>query len=120
MEQKYHVSTFTVLQYKFLCVLCPFALEVWSLVKSWAGDCISLPSSEVQSVQEWWDSALQGQSATQQRTTAAILMYTIWNIWKERNRRTFQEAERTPIQVLGLIKEERGLMTQACRRPVVP
>jgi hypothetical protein len=47
-------------------------------------------------------------------------MYTTWNIWKERNRRTFQEAERTPIQVLGLIKEELGLMTQACGRPVVP
>ena len=41
-----------------LCVLCPFALEIWSLVKSWAGDCISLPTPGVQTMQHWWKNAL--------------------------------------------------------------
>lgn len=58
-------------------------------------------------LQEWWEKWLQGQDATKQITTLAILMHSTWNIiCEERNWRTFEGSKRTPLQVLGLIKEE--------------
>lgn len=59
--------------------LCPFAKEVWNLVRSWAGECIQI-NINVETMQEWWEKWLQGQDATKQRTTASILMYSTWNI----------------------------------------
>jgi hypothetical protein len=47
-------------------------------------------------------------SNSAKKTSAAILMYSTWNIWKKRNRITFEGITRTPAQVLGLIKEELG------------
>jgi len=43
-----------------LCVLCPFALEVWFLVKNWIGDSIRLPTLDVKSVHEWWEKHFNG------------------------------------------------------------
>jgi len=44
---------------------------------------------------------------------AAILMYSAWNIRKERNQRTFEGSTPTLAQVLGLIKEELGILSRA-------
>jgi len=56
----------------------------------------------------------------QRRTKAAILIYTVWNLWNERNRRTFQGKEAEPLMVLQLIKEKIGLRLRACGKPCVP
>jgi hypothetical protein len=99
-----------------LCLFCPFAKEVWNLVRSWTGDCIQI-NMNVQTMQEWWEKWIQGQDAAKQRTTAEILMYSTWNIRKKRNRRAF---EGSPLRVLSLIKEEIGLVTRATGCPVLP
>jgi len=44
---------------------------------------------------------------------AAILIYTAWNIWNERNRRIFQGSSQQPTAVLGFIKEEMEVRRQA-------
>jgi len=56
----------------------------------------------------------------QRRTKAAILIYTVWNLWNERNRRIFQEKEAEPLVVLlQLIKEEIVLCLRSCGKPCV-
>ncbi|OEL25104.1 hypothetical protein BAE44_0013874, partial [Dichanthelium oligosanthes] len=55
----------------------------------------------------------------QRRSTAAILMYTTWNIWKERNRRVFEGKYMRPDQVFNLIQEDINLRRQACGNPVL-
>ena len=40
------------------------------------------------------------------RTKAAVMIYTAWNIWKERNRRVFDQRFTSPSEVLQVIKNE--------------
>jgi hypothetical protein len=47
-------------------------------------------------------------------------LYLTWNIWKERDQRTFEGPMWSPLQVLSLIKEEIGLVTRATGCPVLP
>jgi len=68
----------------------------------------------------WWEKSLPGRSITKQRITAAILMYSAWNIWKERNQRTFEGTTQTPAQVLRLIKDELGLFSRALGKIQLP
>ena len=55
----------------------------------------------------------------QRRTWAAINMYTVWNIWKKRNRRIFEVKEADQVTVLHLINEEVDLQFRACGTPVL-
>ncbi|KAF8719547.1 hypothetical protein HU200_024278 [Digitaria exilis] len=48
------------------------------------------------------------------RRKAAILIYTTWNLWKERNRRVFDGKSATPQRVLAFIKKEMSLRATAC------
>ena len=42
------------------------------------------------------------------RTWAAINMYTVWNIWKERKRRTFEAREADPVGGGGVSTDKGG------------
>ncbi|RLN00393.1 uncharacterized protein C2845_PM06G25860 [Panicum miliaceum] len=52
--------------------------------------------------------------AAQRTTKAAVMMYTAWNLWKERNRRIFEGKQAEPTTVLQLIKEEANLGFRPC------
>jgi hypothetical protein len=43
-----------------------------------------------------------------------LLIYAVWNLWKERNRRIFDHRSASPSAVLTLIKEEISLRRLAC------
>lgn len=96
-----------------LCLHCVYAREVWSLVSAWTGGMVAVPTLEVD-IKEWRNSVIQAAEAAVRPKVAAILMYTSWNIWNERNRRVFQGVMQSPTRILGLIKAEMDCRRQAC------
>jgi hypothetical protein len=72
-----------------LCLHCCFAQEVWCLVHAWSQGLIGIPVQGVE-VPEWWNSTVHAASAESRAKVAAILIYTAWNVWNERNRSVFQ------------------------------
>ncbi|RCV34837.1 hypothetical protein SETIT_7G189700v2 [Setaria italica] len=68
----------------------------------------------------WWRLSVQAVRKEHRRATAAILIYTWWNIWNERNRRIFQGIQAMPQAVFGFIEEEISLRQRACGAPVIP
>jgi hypothetical protein len=42
----------------------------------------------------------------ERRRLNGVVIYTFWNIWKERNRRIFNNATETVPQVVARIKED--------------
>ena len=111
------LSTLEKLQ-RYLCLHCPFAIQVWELVRTWSGDTIKVPT-QGETIEEWWCDALMQPTKNERRQAAAYLMYTAWNLWKERNRRVFEGKAAEPKIVLQLIKEEMQLRFRACGAPVV-
>jgi hypothetical protein len=74
----------------------------------------------------WGNNGSKGQIQTEQallyryiygKTTAAFILYSAWNVWKERNHRNFEGSTRTPAQVFAPEREEIGLRRQACGHP---
>lgn len=97
-----------------ICIYCPFTKEVWQQVKLWRQEEIfKQPTPEI-SIRDWWNERMSEYTTSQKREKAAIIIYTIWNIWKERNRSVFQQKTTQPQNVLGFIKEEMRLREWAC------
>jgi hypothetical protein len=93
-----------------LCLCCPFAKEVWSLVISWENLNLPEPRSQAQAdpmhIKAWWEETARKVPATERRRLNGIVIYTFWNIWKERNRRIFNNTSETGLQVAARIKED--------------
>src|SRR5207244_3941864 len=66
-----------------LCFNCSFAKQVRDLVKSSANNMIVMPIHMIQFIQDWWELELRGLPNKERRSNAAIIIYTVWNIWKE-------------------------------------
>jgi len=101
-----------------LCLECVFARDVWSLMRIWSAGLVQVPEPGLE-IDDWWKSSLNNLSKADRRIAAGLLMYTAWNIWKERNRRVFQGVSTSAPQVFALIKEELGLRQAALRVPGV-
>ena len=97
-----------------LCLHCVFAQEVWYLMQVWSNGLVKKPERGVD-IETWWRSSLQLLPKDQRRHVAALLMYTTWNIWKERNRRVFEKKTMTAPLVFNCILEEMGLWQAALR-----
>jgi hypothetical protein len=95
------------------CLNCVFAQEVWVQVSAWTDGTVSVPQRSL-NLETWWENEMRDLSSKQKKDRAAILIYTTWNIWKERNRRIFERKTATPTRVMQLIKEEMALRLSAC------
>jgi hypothetical protein len=102
-----------------LCLHCSFAKQVWLLVSNWTSNTIQVPADLEEGIENWWKTSLEILPQVQRRSVAAIQMHTAWNLWKERNRRIFEQKLLQPLQVFQLIKEEVNLRRVACGTPVV-
>ena len=96
-----------------LSLHCCFAQEVWWLVHIWTGGLISIPEPGI-TVQDWWNSSIQAAGAQDRSRVAAILIYTAWNVWNERNRRIFNGTSLSPMRLLDMIQSEMEVRRRAC------
>jgi mannosylglycoprotein endo-beta-mannosidase len=99
-----------------LCLHCVFAREVWHLVTTWAGGFFQ-PPTLTDSLEGWWNASVHARPQQQKRLIAAYQMYTVWNLWKERNRRIFDGIYMTATSVFYLIKQEMQMRVIALTAP---
>ena len=83
---------------------------MWELVQAaWTLDLVHKSPTDV-SFEDWWilDRATANLPKDCRRIKAAVIMYTAWNLWKKRSRRTFggNEVEPQPLMVLQLVEEK--------------
>ena len=81
----------------------------------WSTYSVKRPEGEGVEIEVWWTSTLRPLPKDQRRHVAALLMYTAWNIWKEKNRRNFEGKSMTAPLVFNCILEEVGLQHAALR-----
>lgn len=67
-------------------------------MNSWLAGLIQVPDAGM-TIEGWWQNSLSPSPKEQRRNVAALLMYASWNIWKERNRRTFEGKVLNALQV---------------------
>ena len=63
---------------------------------------------------EWWLDLL---SHSQERNQ--IITYTVWNVWKERCRRFYDNKAFTALQLTSLIRQDVAVLSAALIIPVV-
>ena len=56
-------------------------------------------------IMSWWEEAVTVVPLTERRRFNGMVIYTFWNLWKERNRRIFNNSE-SVMQVAGRIKDD--------------
>jgi hypothetical protein len=70
-------------------------------------------------LEDGWKNSLSNLPKAERRIVAALLMYTAWNVWKERNQRVFEGVSVSAPQVFAFIEDELGLRQAALRVPSV-
>ena len=91
-----------------LILLCPFAKAVWNQVLVWEDFDTQLSNTqpEPMCIDDWWDKAVQKVPIPMKRQFNGVVIYTIWNIWKERNRQIFKNTSESPMQVASRVRED--------------
>ncbi|KAF7010740.1 hypothetical protein CFC21_025114 [Triticum aestivum] len=57
-------------------------------------------------ISDWWDSLTTNLPKNDRRRQSGRFLYTIWNIWKERNRRIFNGTRLTHLEVAAIAFED--------------
>ena len=86
------------------CKDCPFTVAVWNQVNTWTNEGVPISGflPEPGNVSDWWDKTLNSQSKQVRKRRSGRIIYTIWSIWKERNRRVFTGQKLTHREVAAL------------------
>uniref|UniRef100_A0A0A9GFD1 Reverse transcriptase zinc-binding domain-containing protein n=1 Tax=Arundo donax TaxID=35708 RepID=A0A0A9GFD1_ARUDO len=78
-----------------LCIQCSFTKEVLEIIRVWTNGMLRPPEINDVSVQTWWNNMLRRCPAEQRKRAAAVGIVSLWNVWKERNRRVFLSEDST-------------------------
>ena len=73
-----------------LCKDCTFTKQVWSALKSWFGLSFINTTSTNGSLHSYWRKCRMKVDKPHRKAFDGLMIYFWWNIWKERNRITFQ------------------------------
>lgn len=88
----------------------PFAQAVWNQILTWKQ--VTLPphlqpqNLYSSSLTEWWEAAAATQPKETRHTFNGMVIHIWWNIWKEWNRRIFQQHFLPAVEVASQTKED--------------
>jgi len=91
-----------------LCLICPFAKAVWNQILTWENftQIQQQQNANPTHIKSWWEDVAAKAPRAERRRLNGVAIYTFWNIWKERNRRIFDNRSETVPQVAARIKED--------------
>jgi len=78
-----------------LVLHCNFAKLVWEKMEVWTQQLVRPPENGLEIV-DWWQKELAQLPKQTRKTKAAMMIYCAWNLWKERNRRVFEQKQKAP------------------------
>lgn len=89
-------------------VSCAYTKRVWSAIANWARDTNLTPTqwTALGSILDWWMEIRLIEQASNRKGQESLIILTLWQIWKERNRRIFQHQRNEVPETVAIIKEE--------------
>jgi hypothetical protein len=86
---------------------CSYSKSVWSGLAQWIGTQLQpSPTRSYRHFKTWWHSMMRAGQQQQDVNRAQRVIYTSWNIWKERCKRVFENKVTTPTQLINIIKDD--------------
>ncbi|OQU83651.1 hypothetical protein SORBI_3005G153066 [Sorghum bicolor] len=82
---------------------CSFSKMVWLILAQKLNLQMLNQNKTSTRIKEWW-TAMNGQGDDTRRTQ--LVIYAVWDIWKERCRRVFDNKAQTPAQVASIIQQD--------------
>jgi hypothetical protein len=79
---------------------------VWEILKQWLQLTAIKSINSSGSLHSFWWRCRRRFEKNERRKVDGIFIYFWWSIWKERNRRQFQQKALNPIQVATLCKDD--------------
>jgi hypothetical protein len=64
----------------------------------------------------WWEEIVPKITREERRRFNGLVIYICWNLWKERNRRIFNNAHESALQVASKVKEDIAQRERAFQR----
>lgn len=98
-----------------ICLNCTFAKQVWAYLVGWLNLTVIQAIPMTGSIYKYWKKCRAKVDKRQRRKFDGFMIYFLWNLWKERNRRIFQHTSLQPIQVAMKCKDEITQFTIANR-----
>ena len=91
-----------------LCKDYTFTKQVWFVLKSWFGLSFIDTISTNGSLHSYWRKCLMKVDKPHRKAFDGLMIYFWWNIWKDRNRRTFQNKSLQAGKRGGFLMQRRG------------
>jgi len=89
-----------------LCKDCNFTRQVWTSLKGWFNLSVLDTVNTNGSLHSYWRKCRAKIDRAHRRKFDGLMIYFWWNLWKETNRRTFQNKSLQPREVAFLCKED--------------
>lgn len=91
---------------KHLFINCAVSSLIWGSVLVWAGLSQVVPTLNQQSLRSWWRQSRDLILGEEHKRFNSVVMLVTWSIWRERNRRVFENSYKTLEQIVVQIKQE--------------
>jgi hypothetical protein len=85
---------------------CHFSTMVREKIFAWNGQLGVPPLAGGMTLNDWWDATISTIPKEKRREASGAIIYSIWGVWKERNRRVFNNVAFQPDAVAALVREE--------------